>query len=1672
VLAGTPASFLASPSSDFGAANYTWFWGDGSENETSTNSSSGSGTVHTFHYPGLYEVYVLATNESGAQEDNLNSILIFPVQSVFSDQLSSLTIPLTGVVISNRTGPASSVVSSGATALLTPGGTVTLGVREGSIPENSTWTVGTPAWNAPGGLLGANTISSDFLYEVNVTYPNLGSYCSNFTFYATSAVDGTPVVSTLTFVFSVMVMYGVAGQPESVRGSPHPGVLDAYEVTPYSVGGEDLDPAVNYWLPSDEVDLNVYQTLITYNGSNAGPAPNDFVPVIASCVPGTELCLQLFGSDLVSGANFTFVIDNAARFYDPATGNSWEVWPSDVLFSMVRVLGFADVYLGATPGWVFAQALLPLGNSSWDGGIHSPYNNTPQQILSHVLVNDSTFCPAIALSSENGCVTFVANGSDQQWPEFLEFLANPLGASVVPCGWFSAPTQGAGIPYWTENNVTNPGDQSCGVPGAAGFGESPASMPTLGWDAWEDEPFAGNVNLMAVGSGPYYLSALAPNSSYSLEANPAYGSNPNCIGRGCTPEPGSYISSVTVTVTSSFAEALGALANGTADFVSFDEGNTSQVISDLNNGSAYLVTAPTFDVFVIALNVNFNQPLERVYDPSLNVPSDFLNHVALRQFLVHAYPYATEENLTGYDGGVQFSMETGGAIPRYMGDYFPLNVSWPFDDPVNGSVVVGSASWWWAQATDPTSQYFDPELSTCTPTNPCQFPLTMSPTGFVAPTMAQADSWIRSVENLTGGALRITPVLVSLAQAQQNWTATPSTGIGWAPDWPDPSDYINEFYAPGGFLTPITGLASAWNVDDGPNNQSVCYSLPGAASPAIYWANHAVDDDCEMAAYSAMLTAMEQANGLPSTDPSRALLYNLAEHIALNLSVYVYTGQTMEVFATASWVDPATMNTNPMLGGVDFPDGVQTWYSVRTIPAVSHALLAQAVVATSDPPRTFAVGNTVDAGQWVTLSVAARGGTGADAFVWSGLPSGCWSADKSAIKCVPLTPGSFDVSVVVTDSLGERASVSSMIAVNPPPTVYITSSPAAPAPGEPVTFVAHAGTGGTPPFTFSWSFGDGGAGHGSQVKHTFAKAGSFSVKVTLTDQPLDTATASMTVTAGATYSVTFTESGIPAKILAKYGWTVELDGIVTHSTTALIGFTLPNGTYAALITGPSGYRMTGGGVLVYGGTQSVTVSGVTTLSPVFKTGATYTLAFSETGLPTGQSWCVGVDDDQQCSTKASVDYLNLTPASYTYAVVSPLFGQEITTKVGKTVIPMSGTLTVTKSWTVALTFVYPYAVTFTESGLVSGTHWCVTVGKSAECTTGLSIVFNLKNGTYAYRIAVGSGYSVTPMSGTVLVNGEAVPVGLVAYTVTFAESGLPSGTHWCVKLGKTWECSTGVSIVFAEGSGTYAYQVAVPAGSSESPPSGSVVVNGANKAVAINSYAVTFTESGLTSGTNWCVKIGSTNRCSTTTTVVYYLGNGTYAYGIGAIKGYTVTASPAKAQVAGGPAPVTVTFKSKNGQVPGVGAVPLLLGAPLFAPAIKRPRRRSLSRRVGSESSTDRTTAGEKRLPGPGPSPVAAGSVRPKPRYDSGGAVAKDAPRPQTWVLFDRASGVRAVRPVSRPLAKSYSASPSQPVRRPVACLPTSQGAFRSWKAGQSHRCRQPEGRAPRVPNPLRPRIR
>ena len=156
-----------------------------------------------------------------------------------------------------------------------------------------------------------------------------------------------------------------------------------------------------------------------------------------------------------------------------------------------------------------------------------------------------------------------------------------------------------------------------------------------------------------------------------------------------------------------------------------------------------------------------------------------------------------------------------------------------------------------------------------------------------------------------------------------------------------------------------------------------------------------------------------------------------------------------------------------------------------------------------------------------------------------------------------------------------------------------------------------------------------------------------------------------------------------------------------------------------------------------------------------------------------------------------------------------------------------------------------YSVTFSEMGLPSGLTWKVTVNGVSEslCTNGGtdSLTWTgLASGSYSYVVTGNPGWyqSTLPYSGTVVVSGASVTEPTLVYsaetyTVTFTETGLPSGDSWSVTMNGVTMSSTGSTIVFTEVNGTYSYKVSPISGCGESTSSGTVTVNGANVSVSI-----------------------------------------------------------------------------------------------------------------------------------------------------------------------------------------------------------------------------------------------
>jgi len=259
-----------------------------------------------------------------------------------------------------------------------------------------------------------------------------------------------------------------------------------------------------------------------------------------------------------------------------------------------------------------------------------------------------------------------------------------------------------------------------------------------------------------------------------------------------------------------------------------------------------------------------------------------------------------------------------------------------------------------------------------------------------------------------------------------------------------------------------------------------------------------------------------------------------------------------------------------------------------------------------------------------------------------------------------------------------------------------------------------------------------------------------------------------------------------------------------------------------------------------------------------------------------------------------------------------------------------------------------YPVAFTENGLPAGLNWSVTVNGTSWPSNSSTLIFPEPNGTYSYSIAsADQQYQSLPVTGSFTVAGAAlaqsVEFQLVVYSVTFTESGLPEAGGWYANVtGQLSVYSTTATASLNLPNGTYNYSIGT-GDMTFTATGGSLTINGGPASASVEfsrvTFSVTFTESGLPSGTTWTVMINGTLK-SGTGSLTFELPNGTYAWEITSLpNGNTATPSAGTITVDGGPTLISVAVASSVSTHSGHMSVPtplwvwILIGAIIIAAA-------------------------------------------------------------------------------------------------------------------------------------------
>ncbi|MFG1415212.1 MAG: hypothetical protein AAE986_03525 [Thermoplasmataceae archaeon] len=276
----------------------------------------------------------------------------------------------------------------------------------------------------------------------------------------------------------------------------------------------------------------------------------------------------------------------------------------------------------------------------------------------------------------------------------------------------------------------------------------------------------------------------------------------------------------------------------------------------------------------------------------------------------------------------------------------------------------------------------------------------------------------------------------------------------------------------------------------------------------------------------------------------------------------------------------------------------------------------------------------------------------------------------------------------------------------------------------------------------------------------------------------------------------------------------------------------------------------------------------------------YNVIVTENNLPQGTEWYMNLSNG--CDLSSSTTQLSFQVPCGTY---------NFTTE-SNVSYTYHGILNVSGNTNLSITLsLYTYSVTIEEIGLPTGATWYVNLSNGIDSggITGTFYSFSLANGTYSYMIATNDKkYEPAQSSGSFAVNGspvsKSVTFSLLKYTVTFTESGLPSGTTWFVNLSNGTRLSSTNSTIIFQGTDQTKYNYIVSTSDFLFRPSqknGSLIANSSGQSIKINFvqyiFVVTINETGLANGASWYLNVsGQPTIQTTSSSITIYLQNGNY----------------------------------------------------------------------------------------------------------------------------------------------------------------------------------------------------
>ncbi len=496
----------------------------------------------------------------------------------------------------------------------------------------------------------------------------------------------------------------------------------------------------------------------------------------------------------------------------------------DVYTPMVRALLFMTGSPG-TGGGILAQDLLPGGGWALNwSNGQSLYNNITR---------------AITYNNATQSITFHLLTPD---PAFLYYVAFDLGAGVVDYKWLAQ--HGTGIEFTPS-----------GFLDYTQFGN--------------EENYNQYVRFNTMGSGPYMIQSYLPGQSIVLAPNPNYVPIPGVPGYNKVPTLKVYIQWVKDPET-----ALLMMESGQSDITEGLPISDYPIVSSLQSqGKLNIYSFPSISInfFTFTWNVNISL-MQSIFGSQYHMPFNYFANLFVRKAFAYSFNYTNYiDNVVGNKiYHTTFGFNYCGVIPKGMIGYIPpqnlsnapvynltlakqfMLESGMYNVSVNIPIIIESAD---------SEDYTAVEM------------------------------WALNL-SIIDPNIHASPVYLALSSIfgymVPNSNPMPIYLLGWAPDYPYPSDYINAMYLEGGFYPGVNG----WNYT---NLISWYYT-----AEAKEWKN--------------MTNLILQADST-SNETLAIHLFDQAEQIAVNLTLYVYMTQSNALFYYAPWIHGIQYEENPITGG-------------------------------------------------------------------------------------------------------------------------------------------------------------------------------------------------------------------------------------------------------------------------------------------------------------------------------------------------------------------------------------------------------------------------------------------------------------------------------------------------------------------------------------------------------------------------------------------------------------------------------------------------------------------------------------------------------------------------------------------------------------------------------------